>query len=202
MPKKWIKKIAAWLVDPFSIFKTSGEARKRKTSRKQKSKTVRAAKKKSVRPGPKKAVKKTVRKIRPAKRKPPRKALKKTLPSKAAVNPSRKAQAGKNKKIVPAKKKAVLKTQIHKAVQPAVNGVYIGEITHYFSKAKACAMTVSGAEIKMGDKIHIRGKNTDLKMTVVSLQISRIPVDSGRPGEEVGLGVKKDVQPGDKVYKI
>lgn len=55
----------------------------------------------------------------------------------------------------------------------------------------------------MGDKIWIGQPGGEgFKQSVKSLQINRIPIEEGRPGEEVGLEVTKDVQVGDKVYRL
>ena len=39
-------------------------------------------------------------------------------------------------------------------------------------------------------------------MKVKSVQINRVPVPSGRPGEDIGIGVTKPVCPGDSVYLV
>lgn len=143
------------------------------------------------------------KKISRKKKKTPRVISEKPVSKRAILKKPCAVKTKKSKKTALRKPQPVLKTRIHKTVKTAAeSGIYIGDITHYFSKAKACAISVIQEEMRVGDKIHIRGKETDLKMTVISLQISRIPVESGRPGEEVGLGVKKEVRPGDKVYKI
>jgi len=78
----------------------------------------------------------------------------------------------------------------------------VGRITHYFPKVNACAVQVEKKEFRVGDRIHIKGASTDFKMKVKSLQISLIPVDSGRPGEEVGLEVQTRVRENDEVYLL
>ena len=77
----------------------------------------------------------------------------------------------------------------------------IAVVTHYFPKAGAAAMRILSEEIKMGDSLLFQGKKSSFVQKVVSLQINRIPIETGRAGEEVGLKVKKTVEEGDKVYK-
>ena len=81
-------------------------------------------------------------------------------------------------------------------------GIFVGKIAFYFEKAKACAFKVENAEIKDGAKIQIVGPTTNFKMSVKSIQINRIPVPSGRPGEDIGIGVTKPVVVGDSVYLV
>jgi len=50
--------------------------------------------------------------------------------------------------------------------------------------------------------MQIAGPASSFRQKVKSLQINSIPIDAGRPGEEVGLLVKENVAAGDKVYKI
>ena len=61
-------------------------------------------------------------------------------------------------------------------------------------------MAISKEEIKFLAGPQSRWE--DFKMTVKSIQINRIPVPSGRPGEDVGIGVAKPVSVGDSIYLI
>lgn len=79
----------------------------------------------------------------------------------------------------------------------------IAVVTHYFPKAKAVALKIEGKEgIGVGDKLVIHSQGSKVKLTVKSLQINRIPVDRGRPGEEVGISLPKEVMPDDPVFKM
>jgi hypothetical protein len=48
----------------------------------------------------------------------------------------------------------------------------------------------------------VKGKTTDFRQTVGSLQIDRKPITTARPGQDVGLEVMRDVRPGDAVFVI
>lgn len=116
----------------------------------------------------------------------------------------RKRLSGKRKTKKPAKRpsRRISRPSLRKAgkKERVPKEIYVGRVTHYFPKVNACAVQVEKREFKVGDEIRIKGASTDLKMKVRSLQISLIPVDSGRPGEEVGLEVPDRVRENDEVY--
>ncbi len=78
----------------------------------------------------------------------------------------------------------------------------IGEVTHYFDRAKVAAFMITGAPVAIGDLLEFKGKTASFKQKVVSLQINRTPVPSARAGDEVGMLVKKPVREGDYVFKM
>ena len=77
----------------------------------------------------------------------------------------------------------------------------IGEISNYFEQVKAAAIKLS-APLKVGDKIRIRGGETDFEETVKSMQIDRVPVKSAKKGEEIGILVSQKVHKGYKILKV
>ncbi|HIC94997.1 TPA: translation elongation factor-like protein [Candidatus Bipolaricaulota bacterium] len=79
--------------------------------------------------------------------------------------------------------------------------IEIGKVTHYFSRIGVGAITLSG-ELKLGDKIRIRGATTDFEQLVESMQIEGKPVERAGAGDSVGLKVKDRVREGDVVYKL
>ena len=74
-------------------------------------------------------------------------------------------------------------------------------ITHYFPKVRAAVLEVK-RPLKIGDPVWIKGKATDFRQTIGSLQIDREPVTTARRGQDVGLEVMRDVRPGDTVTVI
>jgi len=74
-----------------------------------------------------------------------------------------------------------------------------GEITHYFPKVKA-AVFKCRVPLAIGDAIWVKGKNTDFRQTVGSMQIDREPIERAAKGQEIGLEVFKDVHEGDQVF--
>lgn len=99
------------------------------------------------------------------------------------------------KKLVP---RAVHRTKAAK--KPAkIPWVPAGEISHYFPKVKA-AVFKCRVPLAIGDAIWVKGKNTDFKQTVGSMQIDRKPIERASKGQEIGLEVFQDVRVGDQVF--
>jgi selenocysteine-specific translation elongation factor len=79
--------------------------------------------------------------------------------------------------------------------------VEIGMITDFFARPVVAALELTG-ELKVGDKIHIKGHTTDLEMGVDSMQIHNQNVPSAKAGDAVGIKVPDKVRHGDKVFKV
>ncbi len=149
---------------------------------------------------------KTVRKAPSQKPRTPRPLPKKKLLAGKTLKPALKPVVLKKTSKGSASKPALKKTapkagKILKSV-PESPGIYLGAITHYFAKVQAAVIPLEET-LKVGDKIVIHNAAGPLfKQPVKSIQINRIPIDEGRPGEEVGLEVLKHVSVGDKVYRL
>lgn len=195
------------LFDKLKKFFFGPVSRKRRKRRKSASKK-RAAKRSAVRPKKKKAPKALAKKsVRKPAVKSARKA--KPLPSekKAPPAPKKKTVAKKaNKKTASGRSAAGVKVAKAKKSVPAPEvkdpGVYLGAISHYFAKVRAAVIPLEEI-LRVGDKIWIGQPGAaGFRQSVKSLQINRIPIEEGRPGEEVGLEVTGDVHVGDKVYRL
>ena len=79
--------------------------------------------------------------------------------------------------------------------------VDIGKVTDFFAKPVVAGIQLSGA-LNVGDRIHIKGSTTDMEVAVESMQIDRVNITEGKPGDLVGIKVLDRVRPGDKVYKV
>jgi selenocysteine-specific translation elongation factor len=79
--------------------------------------------------------------------------------------------------------------------------VEVGTISDFFSRPIVAAIELT-AELKVGDKIHIKGHTTDMEMDVTSMQIHNQNVTEAKAGDAVGLKVPDKVRHGDKVYKV
>ena len=79
--------------------------------------------------------------------------------------------------------------------------VEIGKVTEFFARPVVAGVELSGT-LKIGDKIHIKGSTTDVELTVESMQIDRVDITNGKPGDLVGIKVPDRVRRGDKVYKV
>ena len=84
---------------------------------------------------------------------------------------------------------------------PKEEGKLIGKITHYFDKAGAAVVELSGL-LKTGDEIRIAGGEVDFTQSVESMQIDHQSVNSAKSGDSIGLKVKERVRDGYKVYKL
>jgi len=78
----------------------------------------------------------------------------------------------------------------------------IGIVEHFFNKVSVAAIKITNGELKVGDTIHIVGASTDLTQKIDSMEINRVPVESVKPGDDVGIKVKDKVREHDVVYKI
>ncbi|HCM42791.1 MAG TPA: hypothetical protein DIS66_05740 [Candidatus Omnitrophica bacterium] len=190
----WLTKIAGWVQGSLQRFAEEGFSEGKKSSRKKAGRRT-----SSLKPKPKKKSSAKNLKVKPSKKS----ALKKF---KAPVKPkpvkaSASSVVSKRPALVKGKPKAALKPVVLPKAKP-LPGIIVGKISHYFEKANACAFRVENVELKEGSEILIQGASTKLKMKVKSIQINRIPVPSGKPGEDIGIGVLKPVQPGDTVYLL
>ncbi len=78
----------------------------------------------------------------------------------------------------------------------------IGQVTAYFAVPHAAIVKLQKGSLRVGDRIWIRGRTTDLLETVGSLQVDRRPVLEAQPGSEAGVQVSARVRRNDRVYKI
>jgi len=78
----------------------------------------------------------------------------------------------------------------------------IGEVSHYFPKVKAAAITIMKDGLKIGDEIYIKGHTTNFKEKIISMQLDHVAIQEGKKGQEIGLLVKSRVRIGDSVYKV
>ena len=79
--------------------------------------------------------------------------------------------------------------------------IEVGHITDFFAKPVVAGIELS-SPLKTGDKIHIKGNTTDMELIVESMQIDRVDIAEGKPGDLVGIKVTDRVRQGDKVYKV
>jgi putative protease len=79
--------------------------------------------------------------------------------------------------------------------------VEIGKVTDFFAKPVVAGVELSGI-LKTGDKVHIKGSTTDMELIIESMQIDRVDISEGKPGDLVGIKVPDRVRRGDRVYKV
>ncbi len=118
--------------------------------------------------------------------------------------PKKKAVTLKKK---PLKKKVVSKKRDVSKKKPTVVKVKkpkektVGIITHYFPHVQAAVIKLK-ATLTVGETIKVKGHTTDFTQSITSMQIDRVPVNSAKVGQEIGLLVNSRVRQGDLVYKV
>jgi selenocysteine-specific translation elongation factor len=79
--------------------------------------------------------------------------------------------------------------------------VEVGKVTDFFAHPVVAGITLS-APLNVGDKIHIKGHTTDLELSVDSMQINNVNVQTAKSGDAIGVKVGERVRRGDTVYKV
>ena len=77
----------------------------------------------------------------------------------------------------------------------------IGRVSDFFAKPVVAGIELSGT-LKLGDNIHIKGTTTDMELAIESMQLDRVNITEGTPGDLIGIKVTDGVRRGDKVYKV
>ncbi|MCX7856861.1 MAG: EF-Tu/IF-2/RF-3 family GTPase [Deltaproteobacteria bacterium] len=80
--------------------------------------------------------------------------------------------------------------------------INIGRVEKFFSKIGVAAIRITEGELKVGDRIRIKGHTTDFEQTVESMQVEHAPVEKAVEGQDVGIKVKERVREGDSVYLL
>ena len=76
----------------------------------------------------------------------------------------------------------------------------IGKVSHYYDKIKVGVIKLS-SELKVGDKIHIKGAHDDFEQTVSSMQLDHKEIKSAKKGKEIAIGVDQVVHKNDNILK-
>jgi putative protease len=77
----------------------------------------------------------------------------------------------------------------------------VGEVTHYFTKIGVAVVDLSN-NMKVGDRIAIKGMTTNFEQTVKSMQIEGNNIDEAKAGDDIGMKVDDRVRKGDIVYRL
>ncbi len=78
----------------------------------------------------------------------------------------------------------------------------IGTVTHYFTHIHVAGVSITDGELHRGDVIHVKGHTSDFEQKVGSMEIDHEPVDTARPGDQIGLSVIEPAREHDTVYMM
>ncbi len=77
----------------------------------------------------------------------------------------------------------------------------IGTVSDFFARPVVAAIELTG-DLKVGDKIRIKGHSTDVEEIVSSMQIANVAVTEAKSGDSVGVKISEKVRKHDTVYKV
>ena len=78
--------------------------------------------------------------------------------------------------------------------------VEVGQVSHFFSKINVAVITLK-LPLAVGDRIVIKGPDTDFEQTVDFIQIDRKSIPRAEGGQSIGLKLQMPVKEKDAVYK-
>lgn len=78
--------------------------------------------------------------------------------------------------------------------------VEIGQVIHFFSKIGVAVVELK-LPLAVGDRIEIKGPNTDFEQTVESMQIDRKSITRAEGGQSIGLRLLMPAKVKDAVFK-
>jgi len=79
--------------------------------------------------------------------------------------------------------------------------IEIGKVSDFFARPVVAGIELT-QNLKVGDKLRIKGHTTDLELVVESMQVQNVDVSECKPGDSVGIKVPDRVRRGDTVYKV
>lgn len=77
----------------------------------------------------------------------------------------------------------------------------IGSITHFYDNLGVAIVNLN-KPVHKGDKIHIKGKTTDLTQILDSMELDHKAIEEAKKGAEIGIKVQEKVREHDKVFRV
>jgi hypothetical protein len=78
--------------------------------------------------------------------------------------------------------------------------IEIGKITHFFAKINVAVVKLM-LPLSVGDRVQIKGPQTDFEQIVDSMEIDRKAIQRAEGGQSIGLKLAQTVHEKDVVYK-
>lgn len=103
----------------------------------------------------------------------------------------------KNKKV----KRPAIKKQPQLKRPVVIKEQVIGEVTHYYDKIKVAVLKLK-QPLSTGDTIRIVGGNRNFTQVASSMQINHQTIIRAKKGDDVGMKLKKEAHPGDRVSLV
>lgn len=82
-----------------------------------------------------------------------------------------------------------------------IEGDKIGVVTHFYDKIGVAVIELSG-NLKVGEKVRIKGKATDFEQEINSIQIEKQPIAEAKAGQSVGIKVNEPAKVGDFILRV
>ena len=78
----------------------------------------------------------------------------------------------------------------------------VGVVSHYFNHIQVAGIDVTEGELRVGDKIHIKGHTSDFTQNVDSIEIEHENVEVAKPGNSIGIKVVEHAREHDEVFVV
>ena len=78
----------------------------------------------------------------------------------------------------------------------------IGVVTDYLNRVGVAVVRLTDGDLRLGDRVTITGRTTELTQTVESLQIEHRDVEHASRGTEVAMKVQEAVRRHDQVSRV
>lgn len=78
----------------------------------------------------------------------------------------------------------------------------IGIVTDYYKKIGVAAVRLTDGDLRVGDRIRVRGHTTDFVQTVDSLQVEHQGVERAARGTDAAVKVSERVRKHDAVFRV
>jgi putative protease len=80
--------------------------------------------------------------------------------------------------------------------------VMVGRVVKYFPKIMVAAVRIDEGELRIGDRIKIKGHDAEFEQVVESMQVEHRNVERAGKGTDVGIKVKERVRENDRVFLL
>ncbi len=77
----------------------------------------------------------------------------------------------------------------------------IGRVTHYYDRIGVAVLELEDG-LRVGDTIHITGRQTDFVQQVASMEIEHQKMQAVGAGADVALKVDEPVREGDVIFRV